>query len=152
MAGSGTGARRCSLSWGSAVGVVATGPYVSWPAIQNPKAEPNGPVQEPEVVASTIIGLPGHPLRHVSLSNIRLVVEGGGTREDADREVPELPQTYPESNKFGRRPSGSSLRFRHVDGLTLRNVQVQTLAPEARPAVGFVDVTGLSWDQDGRAG
>lgn len=122
--------------------VVATGPYEPWAAIHNSKVEPNGPVQQPEVVASTITGLPGHPIRGLSFSNVRLVVAGGGSLEDAQRDVPELPQSYPESNKFGT-PPASGMWFRHVEGLTLRNVRVSTQTIDARPPLGFVDVEGL---------
>lgn len=125
--------------------VVATGPYEAWAAIHNSQVEPNGPIQHPEVIASTVTGLPGHPIRNLSFSNVRLVVTGGGTHDDAHREVPELPGTYPESNKFGR-PPASGLWFRHVADLVVRNVRVTTLTPDARPPLGFVDVAGLDLD------
>ncbi len=54
--------------------------------------------------ASIIAGLPGHPVEDVYLSNIRIIYKGGGTREDAAREVPENETAYPEPSMFGTLP------------------------------------------------
>jgi hypothetical protein len=35
---------------------------------------------------------------------------------------------------------------RHVKGLTLRNVQLTTAAPDGRPATAFIDVSDLETD------
>jgi len=123
--------------------VVATGTYESWAAIHNSKVEPNGPIQEPEIITSTITGLPGHPVKNLMISNVRLVVQGGGTKEDAAREVPELPKTYAESNKFGKWPPAYAMWFRHVEDLSLHNISVGYESPDLRPAFGFVDAHEL---------
>ena len=44
---------------------------------------------------SSISGLQGYPVENISLSNISIEIEGGGTEEMAKRELPELPTTYP---------------------------------------------------------
>jgi polygalacturonase len=63
-------------------------------------------------VGCSITGLPGHPVENVSLSNVKLTFEGGGTREDASREIPEKAASYPESTMFGTLPAyGTPKRF-----------------------------------------
>ena len=54
-------------------------------------------------IGCSITGLPGHTIENVTLSNIQLGFEGGGTKEDASRQIPEKPTSYPESTMFGTR-------------------------------------------------
>jgi len=57
-------------------------------------------------IGCSITGLPGgHRIENVSLSNINLSFDGGGTREDASREIPEKAASYPESTMFGTLPA-----------------------------------------------
>jgi len=90
-------------------------------------------------VGCSITGLPGHPIENVTLSNINLGFDGGGTTEDATREVPEKPTSYPESTMFGTLPA-YGLFCRHATGLTLQNVRLQTAQPDARHALVFDDI------------
>jgi len=90
-------------------------------------------------VGCSITGLPGHLIENVSLNNINLGFEGGGTVEDAVRQVPEKPQSYPESTMFGVLPA-YGLYCRHVKGLKLNNVQLQLAADDRRHALVFEDV------------
>lgn len=91
---------------------------------------------------SSITGLPGHPVRDVTLSNIRITYAGGGTREDAQREVPENAENYPEHQMFGVLPA-YGFYCRHVDGLTLRDVDVRWEQDDHRPALVCDDVQNL---------
>jgi polygalacturonase len=83
---------------------------------------------------SSITGLPGHPVENVTLSNIRIWVEGGGTRDEACRVVDEKPEAYPECTMFGTLPA-YGLYCRHVKGLTLRNVHLDSVNPDHRHAL-----------------
>ncbi len=87
----------------------------------------------------SITGLPGHRVRNVTLSNIRLGFQGGGTAEMVTRAIPEVPQSYPEYKIFGVLPA-YALYCRHVEGLTLANVQTSFEQPDARPALVADDV------------
>ena len=82
----------------------------------------------------SITGQPGHPMQNVTLSNIRISHRGGGTLEDARREVPMRPEDYPEFSMFGRLPS-YGLFVRHVEGLHLYNVHLDFAKSDLRPAV-----------------
>jgi polygalacturonase len=96
-------------------------------------------------IGCSITGLPGHAVENVSLSNIKLSFDGGGTREDASREIPEKAASYPESTMFGTLPA-YGLFCRHVKGLKLTNIQLQTAAPDKRHAVWCEDVEDVSID------
>jgi len=59
-------------------------------------------------LGSIISGIPGHDIEDVKLSNIQILHEGGGTKEDAAYQPPEYEDTYPEPTMFvsGPRPNG----------------------------------------------
>jgi polygalacturonase len=91
----------------------------------------------------SITGLPEHPIENVTLSNIKITTIGGGTKQDAARSIPELPTKYPESTMFGTLPAYGFF-CRHVDGLTLRHVDLRFSTPDHRPALICDDVRSLS--------
>ena len=88
-----------------------------------------------------IAGLPGHPIEDVVLANLQLHYAGGGTAEQAAREVPEMPKAYPDPDVFGVMPSWG-LFARHVKNLQVRGVELRAVVPDARPAVFLEDVQG----------
>ncbi len=90
--------------------------------------------------ASSIDGLPGFPIRNVTLANINVSQLGG--REFAGLTVPELPQAYPHGEMFGVLPA-YSLYARHVDGLTVSDWRDRWERTDLRPAAVFDDVNGL---------
>ncbi len=96
-------------------------------------------------IGCSITGLPGHTVENVSLSNIKLDFEGGGTKEDASKEVPEKAESYPESTMFGVLPA-YGFYCRHVRGLKFINVQLQTTTSDQRHAVVCEDVEDLLID------
>ncbi|MFD1611326.1 glycoside hydrolase family 28 protein [Sphingomonas tabacisoli] len=95
-------------------------------------------------LASSITGLPGHPIRSVTLRNIDIAMKGGG--EATAIRVPEAERDYPHAPMFGPLPA-HSLYIRHVAGLTLRNVRLRTERPDGRPAIILDDVSGLDADR-----
>ena len=96
-------------------------------------------------IGCSITGLPDHAIENVSLSNIKLSFEGGGTKEDASREIPEKARSYPESTMFGTLPAYGFF-CRHVKGLKFTNVQLQTATPDKRHAIVCEDVQDVSID------
>jgi len=90
-------------------------------------------------IGCSITGLPGCPIENVTLSNLKLGFDGGGTKEDASRQTPEKPESYPESTMFGALPAYGFF-CRHVKGLGFRNVSLTTSAPDFRHAMAFDDV------------
>lgn len=88
-----------------------------------------------------IAGLPGQLIEDVVLANLQFHFTGGGTAEQAAREVPEMPKAYPDPDVFGVMPSWGMFA-RHVKNLQLRGVELRLAAADARPAVFFEDVQG----------
>lgn len=90
----------------------------------------------------SVTGLPGHPVRNVSLNNIRLMFEGGGTREMTSREIPEVAEKYPEFGMFGVLPA-YGFYCRHAENLSFNDVDAGFLKPDNRHAFVCDDVNGL---------
>lgn len=90
-----------------------------------------------------ITGLEEKPIEGLRLENIRLVYNGGGTKEQAAAMPRELDTGYPEPR--GTNPS-YGLFARHVRDLELRAMNFRTESPDARPAMMCVDVDGLDID------
>jgi len=64
-------------------------------------------------LGSIVSGIPGHLVEDVKISNLQILHQGGGTREDATYQPPEYEETYPEPTMFvdgpranGRGPDG----------------------------------------------
>ncbi len=101
--------------------------------------------RDADLTGCSITGLPGHPLRGVTLSNLRLSFPGGGTREDFLRPVEELEDQYPEAFMFGTLPA-YAFYCRHVDGLRIENLDLELEGEDGRPALVFDDVENLELD------
>ncbi len=86
-----------------------------------------------------VTGMPGAPLRNITLSNIQLQFRGGGAVELANREYREQGANYPEA-KFAKETPAYGLFARHVNGLEVNNVTFRTMNPDYRPAAMLVDV------------
>lgn len=84
--------------------------------------------------AAAITGLPDSPIEDVSLSDIRLVYQGGGTAGDAARTVPEMRDSYPEPSMFGTLPA-HGLYIRDARGIRVDGLEIATERPDARPAI-----------------
>jgi len=93
-------------------------------------------------IGCSITGLPGYPVKNITLNNIRLSFIGGGTQESVNREIPELPEKYPEFRMFGMLPS-YGFYCRHAENLTFNDIDLDFTEPEPRPALVFDDVNGL---------
>jgi polygalacturonase len=92
--------------------------------------------------AASIAGLPGHPVERVTLRDIRLTYDGGGTAEDAALVPPEVASAYPEPSMFGTLPSWG-FYVRHAKDITIDGLTLATAKPDARPAVKVEDATGM---------
>jgi polygalacturonase len=92
---------------------------------------------------AAIAGLPGHPIRDVTLRDVHLVYRGGGTTADAARMPAELADAYPEPSMFGVLP-GWALWARHVDGLAIDRLTAETMTADQRPPFALEDVQRFS--------
>ena len=107
------------------------------------QAEVSGSQRDREPIMIT--GIPGHFLQDLTLEDVEISFPGGGTTEEAARNVPEDEARYPEQYFFGVLPA-SCLFARHVHGLTIRNVRFKVRQPDSRPPVVLQNVDG--WKAD----
>ncbi len=92
--------------------------------------------------ASIIAGLAESPVEDVRLSNIHIQYKGGGTKANAEREIPENERNYPEPSMFGVTPA-YGFYVRHAKGIVFDNIKVTYDKPEARPAFFLDDVKDI---------
>ncbi len=87
----------------------------------------------------SITGLPSYPVRNITLNNIRLHFEGGGTEDLITRKIEEFPEKYPGHSMFGTLPAYGFF-CRHVSGLNIDNMDLSYKNAEHRPALFIQDV------------
>jgi hypothetical protein len=94
------------------------------------------------------VGLPGHMIEDVSLSDFNLTMPGGGTPEQAARmDVPELlddQKLYPEAIHFQGELPASGIYLRHVRGVRMNQCRIATANPDARAFLAGDDLDDIS--------
>ncbi len=97
-------------------------------------------------LASSITGLPGHPVENVTLDNVRIVILRDFPRTTSEglvnAAIPEQVADYPEYSVFGSLPA-YGLYVRHARGLALHNVDVSFAHTDFRPGLLCDDVEQL---------
>ena len=88
---------------------------------------------------SNITGIPGFPIEDVKISDVYVECVGGGTPDQAKIVVPEKENAYPEPGMLGTLPA-YGFYFRHLNRLEMSHVEVNPLAPDARPMIYTDDV------------
>lgn len=94
-------------------------------------------------MASSITGIPSRAVRQVSVSDVRLLMAGGGDAALAQREVPEKEAAYPSGRMFGDLPA-YGFYVRHAQGVRLRNISLSSEQSDGRPALIADDVSDLA--------
>jgi polygalacturonase len=95
--------------------------------------------------ASIVAGLPEAPVEDVRISNFTVVHGGGGRAADAQRQVPEHADHYPEPSMFGVTPA-YGLYVRHARNLDVHHADLRSASREGRPPVVLHDVDGATFD------
>ena len=98
--------------------------------------------------ACLIAGVEGHPVRHVTIENLKVQFRGGLTLDDVREQrgrnpffIPEARKesepgeaNYPEPSAHGIQPAwGFSIS--HAEDITLRNIHLETLQHDEREAI-----------------
>ncbi len=91
-----------------------------------------------------ISGIPGHDIEDLTLSNLHIYFKGGGTKEQASREVKPLIKDYPEPDSFGITPAYGFF-IRNVKGLKMSDVEVYFEKEDLRPAFMLDNVDGADF-------
>jgi polygalacturonase len=79
-------------------------------------------------------------LEDISFQDVHVTYEGGGTVEEAAREVPKMAGEYFEIGT----PPAFGIYARNVRGLSLNNIRFEVESPDMRPAVVFESVSDAS--------
>ncbi len=85
------------------------------------------------LIGMTILGLPGHDVENIVLSNISLQFVGGGTLEDATQKIKDTPAAYPEYTNAGITPA-YGINVKYASGISFNNIQLCYIEKDLRPA------------------
>jgi hypothetical protein len=89
---------------------------------------------------SSITGIPGSYVENVILQDLVFTSKGTGTLIEADADVPEKINSYPQANVvFGYSVPAYGMYVRHVRGLVMEDFIFRLRNPDARPAVVLDD-------------
>jgi hypothetical protein len=91
-----------------------------------------------------ISGIPGHPVQGLTLEDIELSVAGGGRADAARTVLPEKENAYPEVTMFGATLPAYGVYARHVNGLIIRNLTLNSSSPDLRPALICQDASQVT--------
>ena len=93
--------------------------------------------------ACSITGIPGHPAKDISISNLTLQFRGGVEAGAVKDPVPELESDYPEATMFGTLPA-SVFYLRHLKNIHISGVEVAFGKPDGRVHLLAEDVEGFT--------
>ena len=100
------------------------------------------------LVPSSIVGVPGYPVKGVTLENIEISYGGRASREIANiplnkiSSVPENEAGYPDFSMFGELPAWG-FYMRHAEGIKMINVKLSYVDDDFRPALVLDDVKDI---------
>ncbi|HZL44486.1 MAG TPA: glycoside hydrolase family 28 protein [Verrucomicrobiae bacterium] len=95
-------------------------------------------------LCSIISGIPGHSVEEVSINNVQILHNGGGTAKQAGLQPAEKEAAYPEPGMFGAMPAYGFF-VRHATEVDFTNVRLDTEQEDLRPAVSLEDVKGANF-------
>ena len=98
-----------------------------------------GRPKAPGLGAGMVMGIPGHYIEDLTLSNIRIYYRGGGTKDLVDKEVVQNVDMYPDPYRWQTMPA-YGVYFRYVKGLKVNNFTLCYMNKEERPAFILDDV------------
>ncbi|HXF10560.1 MAG TPA: glycosyl hydrolase family 28 protein [Desulfuromonadaceae bacterium] len=98
-----------------------------------------GPVQ-----TATIFGRDDAHFENITLENVKINYPGGETNAALADIVPKYPKDY-SPRSLGPRPA-AGFYISHVQGLTLKNVEITFDQPDVRPSMVVSDADGLKFD------
>ncbi len=90
-----------------------------------------------------VTGTPNHKINRLVMRNIDITLPGGGSEEDAQREVPEYEKEYPEFSFFGVMPA-YGMTARHIDSLQMKSITFHLSDEDKRPLTKFSDINYIT--------
>ena len=89
---------------------------------------------------SSVTGIPNHPVKNLTMENIRIYYSGGGNKVDATRSVEEKETGYPEATMFGNLPA-FGMFIRHAENISLKNIEFHLESSDERPPLYLEDIS-----------
>jgi len=121
--------------------LIANGPYGYIEPIRYTTVLEDEALQNmPEIITSSVVGQPDSFLENITLSNVNITVPGGGTAEERNIVVPEIPDKTPSASAFGTKLPSYGIYFRYVKNLALNNINIHTLCNDNRECMVFDNV------------
>ncbi len=93
----------------------------------------------------SIMGIPGHPVRNVQVSNLMFEFPGGVNESIPASGIPELEEKYPEGTMFGKLPAYAFF-IRHAENISISDARFMVLEKDVRKPVVSEDVNGLKYN------
>jgi hypothetical protein len=96
--------------------------------------------QNHNLIPASIVGMPGHPVRGVHMSNIKIRYAGKADRNHAEvpldqlDSIPNREKEYPEFTMWGELPAWA-FYIRHAEDVTIENSTFTLAAADFRPAI-----------------
>ena len=124
------------------------------PPVPDSDPKRNVAMQEGEARSClSVCGAPGYPIENISFNDMFIEYAGGGTVEEAERELPDSVRAngeiggtpHPEYYAFGVMPAWGAF-IRHARGIRMKNVTMSTSSPDARPELVVVHTEGFVRD------
>src|ERR1700691_1789413 len=97
-------------------------------------------------ICSILAGIPDHPIEDIKISDIVIFHQGGGSKDDAMRQLAEKETDYPEPSMFGTTPA-QGFFIRHVRGLEMFGVKIEHANQDARPPFVLHHVLGADFER-----
>lgn len=93
---------------------------------------------------SLMVGIDGHPIEDIKISDVYLHQQGGAEAAMAAIQPPIKDSAYPDPGIYGELPA-TGFYLRHVRNLEVSNVEIATEAADARAAFCLQDVEGADF-------
>jgi polygalacturonase len=93
----------------------------------------------PEMGAGMVMGIPGHYIEDLTLTNIRIYFRAGASKDATEKEVLQNIDTYPDPYRWHSMPA-YGMYFRYIKGLRVSDVVLRYLNRDERPAFVLDDV------------
>jgi polygalacturonase len=93
---------------------------------------------------SLMVGIEGHPIEDIKISDVYLHQQGGAGAAMAAIQPPVKESAYPDPGIYGDLPA-TGFYFRQVRNLQVSNVEIATETPDARAAFCLQDVEGADF-------
>ncbi len=91
---------------------------------------------------ASITGIPGYPVRNISLNNIQFFSKGDIKEGEFNKTVKEDEEGYPQPSIWGNLPA-YGIYIRHAENISINNLMLSTDSSDSRVPISVEDVSTL---------